>query len=131
MVEPVSAPAAHLTPATDAPGPADVDNLVLPAAAPPAPVLYEGPEPTDAEMDLADMRIGPMGVERPKKKSRYRLVPYGPLLVLGIGFFVGGVVWQAMEKDGLGLGMALLGGLLTSVSLYYLLQQIDDDQAKP
>ncbi len=124
-VDPVSAPAAEMT------GEPEVDQLVMPAATPAAPAIYQGPDDPAAapsEIEVTDVRIGPMGVERRKKKPRWRLLPYAPLLVLGIAFFVGGVVWQALLKDGLGLGLALLGGLLTSVSLYYLLQQIDEDQ---
>jgi hypothetical protein len=71
-----------------------------------------------------------MGVVRAKKRRRTRLMPFAPLLLLGIVFFFGGVAWQAMQKDNVGLAVALLGGLMASVSLYYLLGQIDDDGPK-
>jgi hypothetical protein len=35
-----------------------------------------------------------------------------------------------VQKDNIGLALALLGGLMASVSLYYLLGQIDDEAPK-
>jgi len=92
---------------------------VLAAAAPEAPVVYED-----------EVQISPMGVIRPKKKRRLRLIPYGPLIALGLVFFVGGIVWQLTKQDTLGLGVALVGALAVAVGVYYLLQQIDEDPPK-
>jgi lysozyme len=114
-VDPLSAPASEMTPP-----PAEDEPPVLPEAAVTAPVVYED-EPQNA------IQIGPMGVVRPKKKRRYRLIPYGPLILLGLVFFVGGVVWQLTKQDALGLGVALVGALAIAVGVYYLLQQIDEE----
>ena len=113
-VDPLSAPASEMTPP-----PADEEPPVLAAAAPEAPVVYED-----------EVQISPMGVIRPKKKRRLRLIPYGPLIALGLVFFVGGIVWQLTKQDTLGLGVALVGALAVAVGVYYLLQQIDEDPPK-
>ncbi|MDB5451836.1 MAG: spmX [Caulobacteraceae bacterium] len=120
-VDPVSAPASEMT------GETDVEPLQMGAPTPAQdhpmqPTIY-GPQD---EGDMGEARIGPMGVER-RKTRKMRVLPYGPLLGLGLLFFLGGVAWQVMQKDTLGLGIALLGALLIAVSIYYLLQQIDED----
>jgi lysozyme len=121
-VDPVSAPAIEMSAEGEA------DELIVPppplaaADAPEQPVVY-APEPEDVQ-------VGPMGVVRTKKRRRLRLMPFAPILLLGIIFFFGGVAWQAVQKDNVGLAVALLGGLMASVSLYYLLGQIDEDRPK-
>jgi lysozyme len=121
-VDPVAAPAIEI------PGEGEADELIVPppptvaAEAPPQPVVY-APEPEGVQ-------VGPMGVVRVKKRRRLRLVPFAPLLLLGVLFFFGGIAWQALQKDNVGLAVALLGGLMASVSLYYLLGQIDEESPK-
>ena len=115
-VDPLSAPASEMTPP---PAVEDEAPPVVAEAAPEAPVLYEN-----------EVQISPMGVIRPKKKRRFRLIPYGPLIGLGLVFFVGGIVWQLTKQDALGLGVALVGALAVAVGVYYLLQQIDEDPPK-
>ncbi|HET9161482.1 MAG TPA: hypothetical protein VFN88_12795, partial [Caulobacteraceae bacterium] len=89
-----------------------------------APTVLVAPE----EVEAADtVRIGPMGVERPKKKLRFRLLPYGPLLLIGLALFVGGVAWQLTRRDTMGLGVALVGALDVAISTYYLLRQLGGD----
>lgn len=125
-IDPLIAPGLEMT------DPAEVDVMLSPLTPaedqPGAPVIH-APD-LETEFEVADIRVGPMGVERRKKHRQFRLIPYGPLFGLGLLFFIGGIVWQLMEKDALGLGVALLGALLLAVSIYYLLQQIDDDSAK-
>jgi lysozyme len=117
-VDPVSAPASEMT------GEADAEPLApLPentAQDHPAPsVIYSPEELVEAA------RTSPPGLRR---KGGVRLLPYGPLFSLGLVLFIGGVTWQVIQQDPMGLGVALLGALLIAVSIYYLLQQIDEDQ---
>ena len=121
-VDPVSAPAIEMQ------GEGEADELVAPA---PPMAASEMPEPPVVYASEPDgVQVGPMGVVRAKKRRRLRLMPFAPILLLGIAFFFGGVAWQAVQKDNVGLAIALLGGLMASVSLYYLLGQIDDDTPK-
>ncbi len=118
-VDPLSAPASEMTPP-----PADDEPPAVLEAAPEAPTLH-------ADDDMGEMQISPMGVIRRRKKRGFRLFPYGPLIALGLVFFVGGIVWQLTQKDTLGLGVALVGALAFSVGVFYILQQIDEEPAKP
>ena len=97
---------------------------------PPPPLLaMDRPEaPSVYAPGGGDMHIEPIGLARPKRpaNSRGRVLLFGPLLVLGIVFFIGGIAWQVTQKDIIGLGAALLGVLMASVSIYYLLSQIDE-----
>jgi lysozyme len=127
MVEPISAPAVEL-PMAD-PGAGEADELIVPP--PPAMAAAEMPEqPVVYAPQPEGVQVGPMGVVRPKKRRRMRLMPFAPILLLGIVFFFGGVAWQAVQKDNVGLAVALLGGLMASVALYYLLGQIDEESPK-
>jgi lysozyme len=116
-VDPVTAPAQE--------GGSGAEPTV--AAVDHAPAVLYAPEELEA---VETVRVGPMGVERPKTKRRLRLLPYGPLLLVGLALFVGGVTWQLVRRDTLGLGVALVGALAVAVSIYYLLKQISEDGAE-
>lgn len=118
---------------------AEVDPILMPAAETPSfredgPILAaeDHPPAPAVTMDEDDgVVIGPMGVQRKAKATRkgggVRVLPYGVLFAMGIGFFFAGVFIGQFQQQQIGWLVALLGALMGSVGLYYLLAPIDPE----